>query len=411
MKRSANSDVGPLHRVLLTYGWVRSSYAALRNLTDHGVCVWASDSLRTGMCQWSRRRSGFVRYPSPYADEDGFVRAVADACVRHGIGLVFPSHNETETLARRRAELPPGTDRLLPNAEHCALFNNKSASYELAASLGLDVPRRLVYRDPSEVPAIVRELERGRGVVIKLLTSNSAKGVFYASDPESAARTVSELIERFELAPERYPQIEERITGEGAGCSVLYWDGRAIASFCHRRLREKIATGGTSTLRESIASPAMEEAARRIFEHVGWHGLAMAEFKLCPESGRAWFIEVNPRMWGSIPLAVSAGAEFPFLLWTCAAHGPDAAAELHRRTAPRIGWTGRWLLGDCIVAASQMAKLHPVEAMRTLFGTRADSWDDLRWDDPMAFLGEIAHYGTQFLATRSTNPAEKGSVG
>lgn len=399
-----------MHRVLLTYGWVRSSYAALRNLTSHGVQVWAADSVRTGMCQWSRHRTGLIRYPSPYVDEQAFVRAVSEACRRHGIGLIFPSHNETEVLASHRAMLPEGTDRLLPKAEHCAIFNNKSASYTLAESLGLDVPRRLPYHDPSEVPAIYRELDRGRGVVIKLLTGNSAKGVFYAADANKAQRTVSRLIEQFQLAPDRYPQLEERIAGHGAGCSMLYWDGREVATFCHRRLREKIASGGTSTLRESISSPVMEEAARRIFNHVGWHGLAMAEFKVCPQTGRAWFIEVNPRLWGSIPLAVSAGVEFPFLCWTCAVHGAEAAIEHHRQHPAKIGWKGRWLLGDWILAMSQFAHLHPIEACRTLFGTRVDSWDDLHWDDPMAFLGELMHYGTQFLSTRSTNPAEKGSV-
>ena len=50
MKRSANDDRKQMPRVLLTYGWVRASYAALRNLTDHGVEVWASDAFRTGMC-------------------------------------------------------------------------------------------------------------------------------------------------------------------------------------------------------------------------------------------------------------------------------------------------------------------------------------------------------------------------
>jgi predicted ATP-grasp superfamily ATP-dependent carboligase len=405
-----NASQQGLDRVLLTYGWVRSTYAAMRNLAQHGVQVWASDAFRVGMCQWSRHRRGFARYPSHYANEIGFVRAVAQACGEHRIGLVFPSHNETEILARHRALLPAGTDALLPDAQLCALFNNKARSYALAESLGVELPRRIAYSSPAEVPAVFRELDRGSGVVVKLLTGNSAKGVFYPRGAEEAKALVQELVQRFALSPDRLPQIEERVEGFGAGCSVAYWRGTMIQRFSHRRLREKIATGGTSTLRESFRCPAIEEDARRIFDHVGWHGLAMAEFKVCPRTGRSWFIEVNPRMWGSIPLAIAAGAEFPHLLWTCAARGSDEALALARRATIREGWRGRWLLGDMILAASQGAKLQLVEASRTLFRSGADSLDDFHWDDPGAFAGEVAHYLTRFLATRSTNPAEKGML-
>ena len=62
---------------------------------------------------------------------------------------------------------------------------------------------------------------------------------------------------------------------------MLYWHGCRVASFTHRRVREKIATGGTSTLREAVANAAIEQAAQRIFDAIGWHGLAMSEWKVC----------------------------------------------------------------------------------------------------------------------------------
>jgi predicted ATP-grasp superfamily ATP-dependent carboligase len=92
-----------------------------------------------------------------------------------------------------------------------------------------------------------------------------------------AVETVRRLVREFELPADRLPQVEEYVSGEGWGCSVLYWHGRLVASFTHRRVREKIATGGTSTLREAVANAAIEQAAQRIFDAIGWHGLAMSE--------------------------------------------------------------------------------------------------------------------------------------
>ena len=396
--------------ILLTYGWVRSSYAALRNLSSHGVSVLVGDSHPIGMCQWSRLKGGFSKYPSHYSDESAFVRRISEICSKHGIGYILPSHNETEVLARHRRYLPAGVDALIPAADHCALLNNKSRSYDLVESLRLPVPKRIRYQEPTDIADVVSDA-RVQRTVIKLLTGNSAKGVRYAENPADTQGTVEALIKDFELDSSRFPQVEEHVTGEGWGVSVLYWHGQLIASFTHRRLREKIATGGTSTLRENAHHPGLEAAAKQIFDSIGWHGLAMCEFKLCPATGRFWFIEVNPRLWGSIALAISAGVEFPYLAWLCATEGPEAALDYQHRQRLREPWRSRWLLGDLSVAASALLAGKPRQAWGTLFRAGADYTDDVFWDDPLVFPGEIAVYLSNAIRAGSLNAAEKGMVG
>jgi predicted ATP-grasp superfamily ATP-dependent carboligase len=362
------------------------------------------------MSQWSRLKDGYVRYPSHYKDEESFVRRIGEICVEQDIRLILPSHNETEVLARHRHDLPPGVDALLPAAEHCALFNHKGLAYDFVDSLGLPVPKRIRYRHLAEIAAAVDHAQVTK-TVIKLLTGNSAKGVRYADSAAETQRCVMDLVEAYALETSRFPQLEERVDGEGWGVSVLYWHGQSIASFTHRRLREKIATGGTSTLREVAHHSGIEEVARRIFDRIGWHGLAMCEFKVCPETGRFWFIEVNPRLWGSIALAISAGVEFPYLAWLCATQGPEAALDYQRRQTVREPWRSRWLLGDLSVAASALLGGKPRRAWETLFHAKADYTDDVFWDDPLVFPGEITVYLSNAIRTRSLNAAEKGMVG
>ncbi len=361
------------------------------------------------MSQWSRLKAGSSIYTSHYIDEQAFVSDIGVLASSLGVRYILPSHNETEVLARHRHLLPAGTDRLLPQTEHCRTFNNKAAAYDLAASLGVSVPRRLpAFERPSDVSELMHDAGLHK-VVIKLLTGNSAKGIYYATSATEATEIVAKLIEQYRLLPHRYPQIEEYVEGDGAGCSVLYWDGEQVADFQHRRLREKTATGGTSTLREVLSHVGMQRDAHRLMSAIGWHGLAMVEFKVCPSTGKHWFIEVNPRMWGSIPFAISAGAEFPYLAWLCAKEGVEAAKDFdrHRKTS----WRGRWLLGDMILAASQVSKLQLRDACRTLWRADADSVDDFHWDDVGSFLGEVAYYGSKFLKTRSMNPEDVGMVG
>ena len=113
----------------------------------------------------------------------------------------------------------------------------------------------------------------GRSVV-KLLTGNSGKGVFYGANIDETIEIVEQLITEYNLSKERFPLVEEVVQGEGFGCSILYHKGELAAHFTHKRLREKIETGGTSTLRESASSTAeLEAATKRIFSSLGYNGL------------------------------------------------------------------------------------------------------------------------------------------
>ena len=53
-------------------------------------------------------------------------------------------------------------------------------------------------------------------------------------------------------------------------------------------------------------------------------GVAMFEFRRNRKSGGSTLLEVNPRFWGSLPLAVATGVDFPWLWYRQLIHGEDA---------------------------------------------------------------------------------------
>ena len=395
--------------ILLTYGWVRSSYSALRNLTNHDLKVVVSDNSRIGMCQFSKLSSSVRKYTSHYQDENQFVEDLINICESSKVKMILPSHNETEIIAKYKHKFSPKLVTMVPDESHCRIFNNKGNAYDYVSSIGIPIPYRLQYSDPKTIAVLLKK--KGlKKTVIKLLTGNSSKGVFYANSPKHAELIVCELIQRYKLADDRYPQIEEYIEGEGYGCSVLYCGGELIAGFTHRRLRDKVETGGTSTFREVAGHEGIEAATKIIFDSLGWNGLAMCEFKVCSETNRYWFIEVNPRMWGSISLAIESGVEFPYLAWLCAEHGPNAARRYHESCSLRTNWKARWLLGDIFVLLNRLRRLDFNAVFRLVNSGRADSLDDFFWDDPLAFVGEVLAYLKSTISKRSVNPAEDGML-
>jgi hypothetical protein len=56
-------------------------------------------------------------------------------------------------------------------------------------------------------------------------------------------------------------------------------------------------------------------ALSRMLRALHWHGVAMVEFKWDEASGDFWLLEINGRFWGSLPLALAAGVDFPYYLY------------------------------------------------------------------------------------------------
>ncbi|HEX2056701.1 MAG TPA: ATP-grasp domain-containing protein, partial [Nitrospiraceae bacterium] len=136
--------------------------------------------------------------------------------------------------------------------------------------------------------------------------------------------------------------LQEFVPGEGYGIFALFNGGKPRAWFAHRRLRDVVATGSGSAFRESIPIDGhMKEYAERLLTALQWHGVAMVEFKLDSRDHVPKLMEVNGRFWNSLPLAIAAGVDFPFLLYRLAVDGDIEPVESYE-----VGVRCRWLLGD-----------------------------------------------------------------
>ena len=120
--------------------------------------------------------------------------------------------------------------------------------------------------------------------------------------------------------------------------------GRVKASFVHRRLREYPVLGGASTLRESVRHDEIRDMALTLVKALDWYGVAMVEFKVDPRDGIPKLMEINPRFWGSLSLAVEAGVNFPYLLLRMSRGEDFTPVEQYQ-----VGKKCRWLLpGDIL---------------------------------------------------------------
>jgi predicted ATP-grasp superfamily ATP-dependent carboligase len=186
--------------------------------------------------------------------------------------------------------------------------------------VGVEVPRSWCPDSEEEVATLAPRLTYP--VIVKPRQTN-----FLASDGHLAkidytiVRSAASLVSAWRMVDAAVPRplIQTLVRGRGVGVNTLWREGRPLVWFTHRRVREIDLRGGRSTAAASMAcDPRMLESASRMLSALRWHGVAMAEFKWDEESGAFWLLEINGRFWGSLPLALAAGVDFPYYLYQVA---------------------------------------------------------------------------------------------
>ena len=126
-------------------------------------------------------------------------------------------------------------------------------------------------------------------------------------------------------------------------------------------------------------------------------GVAMFEFKVDDDTGTASLIEVNARFWGSLPLAIAAGIDFPYLLFRQLVYGIEEPRKDYRvaHYARHVASDVYQLAEHLSVRRSQGRWAVLREAGGWLFSFRRiallrESHDAFSWHDPRPALREYA---------------------
>lgn len=389
----------------ITYGWCRSSYAAIRSLSRRGVRVHVGDASPLAMGRFSRHAGSFSRLPDFFASPDDYVAAVVTAMERTGARVLLPCHEDVGVFCRRMDRLPRWIRSALPEPGAYDLVNDKRRVVEYAGRLGIPTPRSRAVAREDDLEAIASEL--GWPVVVKTHVGNSAKGVRIVRDAAGLRTAFRNLVSDFGLPQDRWPFIEEYLPGRACGACLLLDRGRVVASFAEEYLRCKGGgLFGTSTYRRSMPdAPGVLDPARRLLESVGWHGVAHCDF-LAGADGGFRLIEVNPRLWGAVSLSVAAGVDFPGLWYDLAAGRPMPAVSPEASDRTRC----RWILGDLFAAGTLAARGRPLQALRALRPVPGVAHDDWSWSDPLPFAFECMDYLGRSLRMGGTNPAGRGMI-
>lgn len=284
-----------------------------------------------------------VLYDHPQ-NETAFVASLLEIIRRCSVDVVLPIGDVScRILSKHRVEISAQAALPIADWDAMRIASDKQESVSFASSLGIPIPR--TYDDKADV-------ERYPIVVKSRL---GAGGVSYInSQDELAAINTEDSI------------LQEYVTGGGYGFFGLFEQGRERAIFMHKRSREYPITGGASTAAESIYDEKLLELGLSVLRELQWHGVAMVEFKRDATDGIYKLMEVNPKFWGSLDLAIAAGVDFPRLAVEMALGRLTESVMKYN-----VGIRFRWVFDDLVHLAARPSSFGAV--MRDFCnGTKSD---------------------------------------
>ena len=249
--------------------------------------------------------------PSPTSDLPGYRDALLELAARDDVLTVVPlRESDAYVLSKHRSAFAEHASIPLPSYDTVAGVQDWLSLRESALAAGTPIPETKP----------VDEWERwDRRTVVKsrysiLVDDGRATfpdvRFFEAGEEPDVDRIIAEM--------GHVPVAQEFVPGVECGFFALFDYGEPVVTFQHRRVRSYTYAGGASVYRESVNVPELERIGTDLLSHLEWHGPAMVECKRDHRDGQFKLMEINPRFWGSLPLACTAGVEFPYLYYLLA---------------------------------------------------------------------------------------------
>jgi predicted ATP-grasp superfamily ATP-dependent carboligase len=377
-------------RVLVTDGETRAGVAAVRGLAEAGFTVIsAAPRGQIAPAHWSRAVAERVRVTDPLADESGFVSSLGTALRERAVDALLPGADASLlAISRGRAALEPFARIGLPPAGDVWRALNKVQLTAAAARHDLPPPTTVICHSDAEALAAADEL--GYPVLVKPLCSVIEQG-------PSRQRSGSELatgpveLEAVFGAFGGAGLVQRHIRGALVSFGGVFAGGEMLGEAVSRYHRTWHPGVGNACYSWTVdGPPALRGRVSSLLAELGWEGLF--ELELIEAAGEWHAIDLNPRPYGSMALAIGAGANLP-AIW-CRHLLGETVAPVRAAAGARY----RWIDADLRHALWQLRAGHRAEAARVLaprrhvvhpFGRRADPGPEV------ARVGELALAATR----------------
>lgn len=312
--------------LIVDEGRERSSLAAARALVSAGWTVGAASS-RPNLASGSRAIAGWHHVAHTDEGDEAFASSLDGVVSSHGYEAVFVVWDRAvAVVSERRSEL--GFAVGYGPHEGVLAAMDKEHLAPLARAAGLEVPRMIAI-DRADLEALA-----GRAIIKPASHVECQMAARAVEDPAQAIAYADAIVGAGGRAI-----AQERLDGMLMAVSLVAGpEGIVTIAQQVAELTWPQPIGITARGVSVAVDPGLRTAIERLLDRLAWQGLAHMQF-IVPADGRPRLIDFNTRFYGSLPLAIRAGANHPDA-WARVATGRPVQASVGRPGA-RYQWLSR----------------------------------------------------------------------
>ncbi|ETA66809.1 putative ATP-grasp enzyme [Methanolobus tindarius DSM 2278] len=366
-------------KILVTDGRSLAALAIIRSFGEKGFEVHCGDDFKNNLSSFSRYTKKRVLYPSPETQESDFIHFIINLIKNEQYDMIIPVRDDTTLLlSKYKEEISKFTQLYLANYKLLQEFRDKGQTIKLALENNIPVPNTF-FPENMSLEEIKKKVTYP--VLIRARISSGSRGII-------KVESCSEFDDAYQRIKNEFgePIIQEYINKTSYSTACLLLDGlqKEIASFTYARIKEYPISGGPTVVGVSTNDTIVKDYSLKLLQSIGWKGVAEIEYIIDSE-GSPLLLEVNPRFWMPLNLAIAAGVDYPYLIYKLACGDSVEYTEPYKK-----GLKYRWVFPNEILWLTQTPdKIKGIKEFVN-FWDKNTCYGDISIKDPFPLIGIMA---------------------
>ena len=329
-----------MNTVFITDGLLRKSLSTTRSLGKRGIETIVGEKSGFSPSGFSRYCHKRVKYPNPQSQPHLFMGWLVHLLQQENQPVFLPMDDAVlDVVMNYREEITKASKCLLPSKSSYEVAADKYETMQLARQQKIDSPITYLVKDFEDLSMIGEAA--AFPLIMKPRKSSGSRGIRKVQNKEELLPLFLETQQDYqEIIVQEFIPLGDRYDV----CLLFDRHSEVKASFVQKELRHFPVAMGPSTVQESVIYDDLIERSIQLLKPLGWIGIVEVEFMMDSRTNQPKVLEINPRFWNSLDLAVQSGVDFPYLL---------VQLCLDKETSPpekvEIGRRSRWFFpGDLL---------------------------------------------------------------